>query len=217
MDLQLLSWACFIFTIVMFSTGLSDLKKMFSAQSTDNIQFLPFLTTDLNNLGWLYYGQLKEDWTIITVNVIGASLQTFYILAYLYYTAQKCEVLVKTLMMLAVLFLGYFYFIVVVPDTNARLNQLGLSCSVFTISMYLSPLTDLVKIIRTRSTKCLSFPLTVATFLTSTSWTLYGQQLNDFYIMIPNMPGILTSIIRFWLFWQYRSSQEKYSYRPLQA
>ncbi|KAK2844607.1 hypothetical protein Q5P01_011266 [Channa striata] len=43
----------------MFSTGLTDLKKMKESKSADNIQFLPFLTTCLNNLGWLYYGLLK--------------------------------------------------------------------------------------------------------------------------------------------------------------
>ncbi|XP_010076322.1 PREDICTED: sugar transporter SWEET1, partial [Pterocles gutturalis] len=39
-----------------------------------------------------------------------------------------------------------------------------------------------VKIVQSRSTRCLSFPLTVATFLASSSWTLYGLELRDPYI-----------------------------------
>ncbi|XP_043936077.1 sugar transporter SWEET1 [Protopterus annectens] len=214
--LDVLSWACIVFTVGMFSSGLSDLRKMFATHSTDNIQFLPFLTTDLNNLGWLYYGQLKNDWTLMTVNTIGAVLQTIYILAFFYFTAEKSGVLYKLLAALALLFVSSIYFTTVVTD-EARLTQLGLFCSIFTISMYISPLVDLAKIISTKSTKCLSFPLTVATFLTSASWSLYGMQLNDFYIMIPNLPGVVTSLIRFWLFWQYSHSQEKYPYRPVQA
>ncbi|KAM9294629.1 sugar transporter SWEET1-like [Gastrophryne carolinensis] len=115
----------------------------------------------------------------------------------------------------AVLVLGFSYFYFWVPDPASRLNQLGLFCSIFTISMYLSPLADLAQIIRTKSTKCLSFPLTVTTFLTSTSWVLYGLQLHDLYIMVPNLPGIVTSLLRIWLFYQY--GQEPPTYRLLQA
>lgn len=41
-----------------------------------------------------------------------------------------------------------------------------------------------LEIIRSRSVERLSFSLTVATFFTSTSWTLYGLQLGDYYIMV---------------------------------
>ncbi|KAK7886411.1 hypothetical protein WMY93_026032 [Mugilogobius chulae] len=190
----------------MFSTGLSDLKKMRETKNTDNIQFLPFLTTCLNNLGWLYYGILKRDQTLILVNVIGASLQTLYIVVFINYTKQKKPFLSQTLFASGVLTAGWFYFSIFLPEGEIRLNQLGLTCSAITVSMYLSPLTDLVNIVRSGNVQCLSFPLTVATFFTSTSWVLYGQQLDDNYIVIPNMPGILTSVIRFYLFWKFSST-----------
>ncbi|KAM3910105.1 sugar transporter SWEET1 isoform 2-T2 [Leptodactylus fuscus] len=188
---------------------------MISRRSVDNIQFLPFLTTDLNNLGWLYYGYLKGDGTLIIVNSIGASLQTLYIAAFILYTTEKRSPVYLVLLSLGVLVLGYIYFYLWIPDVGVRLNQLGLFCSAFTISMYLSPLADLAQIIRTKSTKCLSFPLTVTTLLTSTSWVLYGLQRTDLYITVPNFPGIVTSLVRLWLFWRY--SQEQLPYRPLQA
>ncbi|XP_020847656.1 sugar transporter SWEET1 isoform X4 [Phascolarctos cinereus] len=130
----------------------------------------------------------------------------------------RCQrtVLLQTAALLGVLLLGYSYFQLLVPDWTSRLRQLGLFCSIFTISMYLSPLADLVKIIQTKSTQCLSFSLTVATLLASASWTLYGFRLGDLYIMVPNIPGILTSLICLGLFWQYRQVQEK-SYSLLQT
>ncbi|KAM4662204.1 sugar transporter SWEET1 [Discoglossus pictus] len=210
----LLSGACIIFTLGMFSSGLSDLRLMVSKRSVDNIQFLPFLTTGLNNLGWLYYGYLKADGTLITVNTIGASLQTLYIVAFIAYAIDKRWLVYQVLVSLGVLLLGYSYFYIRIPDENDRLNQLGLFCSVFTIGMYLSPLADLAQIIRSKSTKCLSFPLTVATFLASTSWVLYGLYLSDLYITVPNFPGIMTSLLRFFLFWQYPADQPTYRYLP---
>ncbi|XP_027726466.1 sugar transporter SWEET1-like isoform X2 [Vombatus ursinus] len=212
----LLAGACVLFTLCMFSAGLSDLRHMQTTRSVNNIQFLPFLTTDVNNLSWLSYGLLKGDKTLIVVNAVGAFLQTFYMLTYLHYCPRKRTVLLQTAALLGVLLLGYSYFQLLVPDWTSRLRQLGLFCSIFTISMYLSPLADLVKIIQTKSTQCLSFSLTVATLLASASWTLYGFRLRDLYIMVPNIPGVLTSLIRLGLFWQYRQVQEK-SYSLLQT
>ncbi|XP_051576554.1 sugar transporter SWEET1 isoform X1 [Myxocyprinus asiaticus] len=232
--LQLLSCACIIFTVGMFSTGLTDLKKMRATQSADNVQFLPFLTTCLNNLGWLYYGLLKGDGTVKLVNTIGATLQSLYIITYCHYTKEKRRVFTQTLVMVCVLCVGWFYFSMVIPPGETQLSQLGLACSVFTISMYLSPLADLntsllpqknicapyfhqLEIVRTKSVERLSFSLTVATFFTSASWTLYGLQLGDYYIMVPNTPGIFTSLIRFFLFWRFGAIiQNKPSYKLIQ-
>ncbi|XP_023069687.1 sugar transporter SWEET1 isoform X8 [Piliocolobus tephrosceles] len=161
----------------------SDLRHMRMTRSVDNVQFLPFLTTEVNNLGWLSYGALKADGILIVVNTVGAALQTLYILAYLHYCPRKRVVLLQTATLLGVLLLGYGYFWLLVPNPEARLQQLGLFCSVFTISMYLSPLADLAKVIQTKSTQCLSYPLTIATLLTSASWCLYGFRLRDPYIM----------------------------------
>ncbi|XP_007946697.1 sugar transporter SWEET1 [Orycteropus afer afer] len=213
---SLLSGACVLFTLGMFSTGLSDLRHMRVTRSVDSVQFLPFLTTDVNNLSWLSYGVLKGDGTLILVNAVGAALQTLYILVYLHYCPRKRALLLQTATLLGVLLLGCGYFWLMVPDSDTRLQQLGLFCSVFTISMYLSPLADLAKVIKTQSTQRLSYSLTITTLLTSTSWTLYGLRLRDLYIMVPNLPGILTSFIRLWLFWKYPQEQDK-NYRLLQT
>ncbi|XP_006895874.1 PREDICTED: sugar transporter SWEET1 isoform X1 [Elephantulus edwardii] len=213
---SLLSGACVLFTLGMFSTGLTDLRHMRVTRSVDSVQFLPFLTTDINNLSWLSYGVLKGAGTIIVVNTVGAMLQTLYILVYLHYCPRKQILLLQTATLLAVLLLGCGYFWLMVPDSDTRLQQLGLFCSVFTISMYLSPLADLAKVIKTQSTQRLSYPLTIATLLSSASWTLYGFRLGDFYIMVPNIPGIFTSLIRLWLFWKYPQEQDK-NYQLLQT
>uniref|UniRef100_A0A1A8JWS1 Sugar transporter SWEET1 n=3 Tax=Nothobranchius TaxID=28779 RepID=A0A1A8JWS1_NOTKU len=218
MDLiQLLSWACIVFTVGMFSTGLTDLKKMRESKSTENIQFLPFLITCLNNLGWLFYGILKTDQTIVVVNTIGALLQILYITMYFLYTKQKRLVTLQTLAAGTVLICVWLYFTTFLTEGATRLSQLGLTCSLVTIGMYMSPLIDLVEIIRSGNVQCLSYPLTVATFFTSTSWVLYGLQLNDYYIMVPNTPGILTSLIRFYLFWRFAPADQGLpSYKSMQ-
>ncbi|CAG11866.1 unnamed protein product, partial [Tetraodon nigroviridis] len=215
--LNLLSWACIVFTVGMFSTGLTDIKKMQQSKSVENIQFLPFLTTCLNNLGWLYYGILKSDQTLILVNVIGAVLQILYIVMYFGYATEKLQH---------------------VSTQGERLSSASLAspvaCSPSACTCPHCP--PWLEVVRSRNVQCLSFPLTVATLLTSASWVLYGLQVSDLYIVVrltdlhrpfttvpnvsfsftnwkrlplvhlfqvPNTPGIITSLIRFYLFWKF--------------
>ncbi|XP_037356091.1 sugar transporter SWEET1 isoform X2 [Talpa occidentalis] len=159
---SLLSAACVFFTLCMFSTGLSDIRHMWITRSVDSVQFLPFLTTDVNTLSWLSYGALIGDGTIIVVNAVGTVLQTLCVLVYLHYCPQK------------------------------------------------------VKIIQTKSTQRLSFSLTIASLFSSACWTLYGFQHRDPYIMVPNLPGVLTSYIRLWLFWKYPKEKDR-NYQLLQT
>ncbi|KAI2519447.1 solute carrier family 50 member 1 [Homo sapiens] len=44
---SLIYGACVVFTLGMFSAGLSDLRHMRMTRSVDNVQFLPFLTTEV--------------------------------------------------------------------------------------------------------------------------------------------------------------------------
>lgn len=46
------------------------------------------------------------------------------------------------------------------------------------------PLQLQLEMVRSRDVRCLSFPLTVTTLLTSTSWLLYGLQVSDLYIVV---------------------------------
>ncbi|KAK1795480.1 hypothetical protein P4O66_010643 [Electrophorus voltai] len=218
-----LSDMCGHVTVAFFMSAALQVAIWLSLEgpSDPNTHSDPLETIDLRrrvNLGWLYYGMLKKDSTLMIVNFIGASLQSLYIFTYFRYAKEKRRVLLQTLVLACVLCVAWVYFSMVVPQGDTQLSQLGLACSVFTVSMYLSPLTDLVEIVRTRSVERLSFPLTVATFFTSTSWTLYGLQLQDFYIMVPNTPGIVTSLIRFFLFWHFGAvSRDSLPYRLIQT
>ncbi|XP_004693849.1 PREDICTED: sugar transporter SWEET1 isoform X1 [Condylura cristata] len=205
---SLLSGACVFFTLCMFSTGLSDIRHMWITRSVDSVQFLPFLTTDVNTLSWLSYGALIGDGTIIAVNAVGTVLQTLCVLVYLHYCPQKRVVLPQTAATLVVFLLAFVYFWFLVPEED-QLQQLGLFCCILTICMYLSPMADLVKIIQTKSTQRLSFSLTIASLFSSACWTLYGFQHRDPYIMVPNLPGMFTSCIRLWLFWKYPKEKDR--------
>lgn len=55
------------------------------------------------------------------------------------------QVMSQTLVAGAVLVCGWCYFTMLLPEGETQLKRLGLICSVVTVSMYLSPLADLVR------------------------------------------------------------------------
>uniref|UniRef100_A0A493T5H2 Sugar transporter SWEET1 n=1 Tax=Anas platyrhynchos platyrhynchos TaxID=8840 RepID=A0A493T5H2_ANAPP len=71
------------------------------------------------------------------------------------------------------------------PDwTLIIINSIGAALQSLYILVYFYYSTTKAKVIRSRSTRCLSFPLTVTAFLASSSWTLYGQLVKDNYITV---------------------------------
>uniref|UniRef100_A0A8B9SZ62 Sugar transporter SWEET1 n=1 Tax=Anas platyrhynchos TaxID=8839 RepID=A0A8B9SZ62_ANAPL len=101
------------------------------------------------------------------------------------------------------------------PDrTLIIVNSIGAALQSLYILVYFYYSPAKAKVIRSRSTRCLSFPLAVTTFLASSCWTLYGQLVKDNYITVPNVPGIVTSVVQLWLFWRYAPGRDN-PHRPL--
>ncbi|XP_070542500.1 sugar transporter SWEET1-like [Ptychodera flava] len=207
-QLYWVSWACLVFTVGMFAAGIPACLQIIRKRSTQDVPFLPYLATNINNVLWCYYGSLVRDSTILTVNTIGSCIQTTCIIVYIYYTNEKTKIIRLTfyafVCVMAVLL--YFNYYDLTPDR--LINQLGLAASGVTVAMYSAPLAQLREVIRNKSVKSLSFPLSIATFIASSLWTLYGFLLDDMYVSLPNVPGIATSLVRFYLFWLYSSPSE---------
>lgn len=51
----------------------------------------------------------------------------------------------QTLIAGIILFCGWLYFSMFLPKGETQLSQLGFTCSVVTVGMYLSPLSSLVR------------------------------------------------------------------------
>lgn len=67
------------------------------------------------------------------------------------------------------------------------LGKVGAFLCIWTRSVF--PPFPQARVIQTKSTQRLSFSLTIATLLTSASWTLYGFRLRDPYIMVSSSAG----------------------------
>ncbi|XP_077968220.1 sugar transporter SWEET1-like [Styela clava] len=204
--MDLLSNACIVFTIAVFSTGIPQCLQMVKQESTNNVPFLPYLMTNFNNIAWILYSTLTKDSTLFIVNAIGSILQTVNMVVYFRYSTSKVKEFQQTAVASLCISICWIY-ISSSSDKAMATNIMGMLCTIITVLMFSSPLAEMKTVVEKKSTDSISFPLTVTTFFCTILWTLYGSMKKDPYIIIPNFLGLLTSLPRFYLFSKYKKKR----------
>ncbi|XP_049810341.1 sugar transporter SWEET1-like isoform X1 [Schistocerca nitens] len=184
-------------------------KGFIDTGTTGESEPTTFVAALLSSSLWLLYGIAISDTSTIIVNSIGALLQSSYVVTYYIYAIRKSQVLKYMAAFIVVLLLTllYLYF-----DTNPdrKRYHMGLICTFVTIMFFAAPLVTLRKVIRSRSTRSLPFPIILMTFLSSVQWLIYGFLLGDPFMKIVNVIGTLLSTFQLSLFVIYRD-------QPVQA
>ncbi|KAJ3128179.1 hypothetical protein HK100_009335 [Physocladia obscura] len=80
---------------------------------------------------------------------------------------------------------------------------LGILANIVLVLFYGSPLSVCVKVIRERDSSSLSLPLALASALNGGLWTIYGFAMKDYYVGVPNLPGILFALVQIGLMAKY--------------
>ncbi|KAL8250409.1 hypothetical protein R6Q59_034102 [Mikania micrantha] len=89
---------------------------------------------------------------------------------------------------------------------DSRSMIVGLICMVFNILMYVSPLTVMKMVIKTKSVKYMPVTLALASFANSIVWCGYALLRFDPYILVPNVLGTLSSTVQLILYTTYYGS-----------
>ncbi|XP_071476067.1 sugar transporter SWEET1-like [Diadema antillarum] len=155
---------------------------------------------------WLWYGFLCLDTAIIIVNIMGLTVQLIYISIYIYFREAKLRPIQLTIAGVAFMVGLYIYVSEFVPTRASSRKQVGLIASIVTILMYISPVCDIVHCIRVKSARTISVSMSLATLCSSSLWLTYGILLNDTFIALPNIPGLLSSVSRLIILWKFNGA-----------
>ncbi|GER24553.1 bidirectional sugar transporter SWEET2 [Striga asiatica] len=182
-----------LLAFVLFVSPIPTFRRIIRSRSTEEFSGLPYIYALLNCLICLWYGMPIVSSGIIliaTVNSVGAIFQLIYIIIFIIYANRKRKPPNRQL------FVGYL--------------------SVFSlISMFASPLFIINLVIRTKSVEYMPFYLSLATFLMSVSFFVYGLFKQDPFISVPNGIGAILGIIQLVLYLCYSGGSIEVSRRPL--
>jgi len=87
--------------------------------------------------------------------------------------------------------------------TELASNIIGNLGVLVCIVLVASPLAALKTVIQTRSAESIPLPFTLTCILNCFLWFVYGIDINDFHIYVPNMLGLLASLAQFALILMY--------------
>ncbi|XP_057479730.1 bidirectional sugar transporter N3-like isoform X2 [Actinidia eriantha] len=185
--------------------------RIFKKKSSQGYQSIPYLVALFSSMLWIYYACLKSNaMLLITINSVGCVIETTYIAMFIAYASKKARM--TTLKMLLLLNFGGFSLIVLCVYYLAkgpnRVRVLGWVCLVFNVSVFVSPLSIMKQVIRTKSVEFMPFSLSFFLTLNAVVWFFYGLLQKNFYIYLPNTLRFAFGILQMVLYLIYKSCDE---------
>ena len=187
--------------LTTFGIFYSSLKRVYEIElnqhlaqydSTPNVWLLT------NSFAWLVYGYFIQKYYLCVPQIVGIQCMFYSILTVFPFHSRKQQLTIKLILMVSsfVVFSSGTIAFVSFPQTDIAKNILG-SIAVFVLCcFYTSPLSNLVMVIKTRDASSINIWLSIANLVNGSLWTCYGFALSDMFIALPNLLGILSSIIQ---------------------
>lgn len=196
---------------VMWLTPLPAVLEVRKTRKLGETNPYPYVITVINCIGWSMYGCLQKDVYIFMSNIFGMSLGAFYTLTALSVTSQKTPdepVLevhqsLEGLLVFALFFWGTIGIVAATafqsfPDPSVQaaslVGTIGCSCS---IAYYAAPLAVMYKVIVTKDSSSIYFPLVCINLINALLWSAYGAiALQDINVWLPNGLGLILGVLQ---------------------
>ncbi|XP_057539707.1 bidirectional sugar transporter SWEET16-like [Amaranthus tricolor] len=198
-----------IISLLMFLSPTSTFKRIIEHKSTEGFESVPYICTLLSSSLWTYYGFIKPEYLVSTINGFGVFVQMIFVILFLIYAPRPMKV--KTWILVGILNVGFFGAAIVVPELTLKapnqVDALGLLCAGLNVVMYGSPLTAMKTVVTTKSVEFMPFLLSFFMFLNGATWTFYAVLRWDIYLMVPNGIGCFLGAVQLVLYAIYRNAK----------
>ncbi|KAL9323337.1 hypothetical protein ACSQ67_008194 [Phaseolus vulgaris] len=171
----------------------------------------PYLATLLNCAFWVFYGMPfvhPNSILVLTINSVGLVFEFFYLTIYYIYASNKGRKKILVFLLVELIFFAAVVLVTMLAlhGTKKRSLVVGILSDIFNVMMYVSPLTVMAKVIKTKSVKYMPFWLSLANFLNGVCWTTYALiHPFDLYVLISNGIGAISGLVQLILYACYSS------------
>ncbi|KAG6581026.1 Formate dehydrogenase, mitochondrial, partial [Cucurbita argyrosperma subsp. sororia] len=127
----------------------------------------------------------------IPVNVSGLLTQLVYLLIFSIFADSKGREKLGISLVIQLILMATTVT-VVLNETQNRALMMGIICNTFNMVIYISSLTGVMEMIRTKSVKHMSLGVSFTSFLNACVWTAYAILKHDIYMLINNGVGVIS-------------------------
>ncbi|KAG6800640.1 sugar transporter SWEET1 [Apis mellifera caucasica] len=203
---ELVASCASICTMGQMLSGTLICKDIYQKGSSEGFDSMPFLGGVGMCILMLQYAWILKDIAMINVNVFGLLTNMAYMAVFYYYSPHTKDIL--ALIGKATTFVMVFLAYAQVESPEKIEFRFGLIVTVLLLLLVAFPLVHLRKIIETKNTDILPFPIifmgTIVTFL----WLLYGLIINNVFIIFQNSVAFVLSLAQLSLFVIYPSKSK---------
>ncbi|KAL3638184.1 hypothetical protein CASFOL_017555 [Castilleja foliolosa] len=179
-------------SLLVFLSSALTFKKIRREKSVGSHGSFMYVVIFTSTVLWTYYGSLEVNWALIVINAIGGILESVYIAMYIRYATRDSKI--RTFTMLAV---SVVALVVIIPSSyflthfGYRLQVVDKICTVSSLVVFISPLWDMVRVVKTRNAELMSFWLSLALTVSGAAWSVYGLAAHEYSVVV--------SFERFWI------------------
>ncbi len=148
---------------------------------------------------WINYAFLIRDYWVLAGNLSSFFLGGFYVLSTFSISPddKKRRILIALLFSNILYTLGCLLSFIVFSDGSGNIGQtqklpLALAGNLLLITFYLAPLSNVVRVVKTRDSSSFYLPLILVQLATGICWIIYSLFIGDLLLLVPNF--IATSL-----------------------
>ncbi|XP_004489296.1 bidirectional sugar transporter SWEET6b-like [Cicer arietinum] len=202
--------------VISFGLFLSPAPTFYGIikkKSVEEFKPDPYLATLLNCLFWVFYGLPfvhPNSTLVLSINSVGLGFEIVYLTIFFLYSTNKGKKKLVLILLIEIIFFAAIVLVTMLAlhGTKRRSLIVGVICDVFNVMMYISPLTIMAKVIKTKSVKYMPFWLSLANFLNGLCWTTYALiHPFDIYVLISNSIGVVSGLVQLILYACYYNNK----------
>ena len=205
-EIVLLIGSCFS---LLYTASLTlSLFKLFREKFTYEV--FPIITLFfcfLNSLIWTQYSDLIYHESMKFVFQINSIISCCLILVYSLYEFLKD--IIDTILNVLILVTSYWAANKLLVDILKEEEKVKQTCGYAIIVLYLSSLEWVYRANRERNTNIINCTTAIIMFCLASCWIYFGFKYEDKYFLYPNIVGIFTSLIYFYI---WNKLKNKYGY-----
>ncbi|KAK7316434.1 hypothetical protein VNO77_35463 [Canavalia gladiata] len=203
-----------IISFGLFFSPAPTFYKIIKQKSVEEFKPDPYIATVMNCAFWVFYGLPfvhPNSLLVVTINAVGLVFEFVYLAIFLIYATNAGRKKVLLFLLIEVIFFAAVALgtMLGLHGTKRRSLVIGVICDVFNVMMYVSPLTIMAKVIKTKSVKYMPFWLSLTNFLNGVCWATYALiHPFDLYVLISNGIGAISGLVQLILYaWYYRKGE----------
>ena len=196
---------------VLFLSPVTTIRTIVRNKNTLKFSQLPYLAQIVESSFWTLWSLTVPNRSEMLINnIIGVSFMSIYVIVFLYFVDKKNRTKAYLHVGVALILINTGLVVYLsVPQSTASLF-LSVAAVVLNVVKYASPLSVAKLVIQTKSVQYMPLPLTLACLACSVLWGMYGILLNDYWIMIPNVAGVVCGVLQvlLWCYYHFASTAE---------